>query len=145
MLNCKVNSFIRGYHAYKCRIGSHLRVKYYTVYGEREPDNQAQPENAVAIKKEGMVVGHPQDEACRAVSILLLKGGTEILPGQSLKFNPLPDKPLKKYLPPAKGSKKIPPPLTRGQKNALHLLEYWSKNPEMYQKCIFQHFRGKSS
>ena len=52
------------------------------LYGEREPDNQAQPENAVAIKKEGMVVGHSQDEACRAVSIFCSREGQRSCPAR---------------------------------------------------------------
>ena len=68
----KVNSFIRGYHAY-CQDWKPYEGE--VLYGESEPENQAHPENAVAIKKEGIVVGHFPDEACKAVPIFIRKGG----------------------------------------------------------------------
>ena len=62
----KVNSFIRGYHAY-CQDWKPYEGE--VLYGESEPENQAHPENAVAIKKEGIVVGHFPDQQMKPAKL----------------------------------------------------------------------------
>ena len=67
---CKRNSCVRGYHIYKdiwdAVIGEELRC-------EREPDNRSD-RYAVAIKKDGIIIGHIPRKISRACSLFLRRG-----------------------------------------------------------------------